>query len=362
MRGFSWFNTIFASFSNEGFRRKLEYLASQLQCQIYWSKYPPDIVAVPWFVAVVDRNVLGAEAWTLYEKYCKEIGEKEWCILIDSGPPSYFAFEQIKIKAPEDQDSLIEMIRHKYKVDFGLTEIRREIIERYSSQNIIPSPTFEDFKCPYKVSCLGSKDGNRWKSGSWPYVGFKYGEGQINGKFKKVFIVGMDRGGYRGSNEEPFEKTQFNFREATEKRWNAHMGGVSLILEFLLDEKNISEYSLQYALTNAVKCSIKSGRMNAVREYGIISNCSNHLEEEIAVLQPDIIITQGKHPQQTIRGLFPVNENEIQYFGSVQLWRHAAKIVLATPHPARLKGMKYSKGMMPDYFYDAIKQIKNLLI
>ena len=240
------------------------------------------------------------------------------------------------------------------------TKIRREIIELYSSKNITPSRTFEDFKCPYKLSCLGPRNKDKWNSGSWAYVGFKYGEAQIHGKFEKVFVVAMDRGGKERSNEETFEETQSNFREATEKRWNPHMGGVSLILESLLDEQNISEYSVQYALTNAVKCSIRSDNMNAVRGYQIISNCSHHLKEEIAVLQPDIIITQGKHPQQTIRKFLPVNENKILHFGSVQLWRYEGKIVLGTPHPARLKGMAYSKGMMPDYFYDAIGGIKKL--
>lgn len=129
MREFSRLNTIFASFSDEGFRRKLEALASQLQCRIYWSEDSPDIVAVPWFVAVVDRKVLSTDAWTLYEEYCKEIGEKEWCFLIDNGPPSYFAFKQMQIEAPEIQDSLIEMIRnlhpqamHKYKVNLSFKD------------------------------------------------------------------------------------------------------------------------------------------------------------------------------------------------------------------------------------------------
>ncbi|MBM4309166.1 MAG: hypothetical protein FJ123_20755 [Deltaproteobacteria bacterium] len=129
LRGFSILNTIFASFSNEEFRPKLESLASELQCRIYWSEDPPDIVAVPWFVAVVDRNVLGSDAWTIYEEYCKEIGEKEWCFLIDNEPPSCFAFKQIRIEEPEIQDSLIEMICNfhpravrKYKVDFSLKE------------------------------------------------------------------------------------------------------------------------------------------------------------------------------------------------------------------------------------------------
>lgn len=124
MREFSRLNTIFASFSDEGFRRKLEALASQLRCQIYWSEDPPDIVAVPWFVALADRSVLGDDAWALYEEYRKEIGEIEWCFLIDNGPPSCFAFKQMQIEVPEIQDSLIGMIRNlhpqaidRYKVD-----------------------------------------------------------------------------------------------------------------------------------------------------------------------------------------------------------------------------------------------------
>ena len=250
----------------------------------------------------------------------------------------------------------VKEMNRKIKIEDSVrTAERHEIIELYSSQGITPSATFEDFKCPYKSSCLGTKDKDTWKSGNWAYVGFQYGRAQINGRFVKLFVIAMDRGGYEGSNEQMFEETQFDFRDATETRGNAHMAGVSLILEYLLDEKD--KYSIQYSLTNAVKCATKSGNMNAVRQKQVISNCSAHLEREISILKPDIIITQGDHPKQTIRRIFPVNEKEM-HFGVVSLWKNEGKIILATPHPARLKGMAYRRGKMPKYFYEAIDEVK----
>ncbi|OGP93008.1 MAG: hypothetical protein A2156_05730 [Deltaproteobacteria bacterium RBG_16_48_10] len=239
------------------------------------------------------------------------------------------------------------------------TAARDKIIELYSSQNITPSVKFEDFRCPSKLFCLGTKDKDKWRSGTWAYIGSQYGEAQINGKFTKVLIVAMDKGGYGGTEELIFEKTQNHFRTLAEAPGNGHMRGVSLILKYLLDEKDKYKYSIQYSLTNAVKCSTERDNMDAVRQNRVISNCSIHLKREINILNPDIIITQGKHPGLTIRHFFPAN-GEIREFEKVSLWETERQFVLATPHPTRLKGMRYRSGEMPKYYYEAIDALKEL--
>lgn len=111
MRILSHTNTIFAACSQEGLRRKLELLAVELDCHVFWAEDPPDIIAVPWFVAVVDRRVLGDDSWSLYEQYCAEISEREPCILIDDGPPSSLALQQVPVLTDSSEEELLKVIR-----------------------------------------------------------------------------------------------------------------------------------------------------------------------------------------------------------------------------------------------------------
>ncbi|MCC7264227.1 MAG: hypothetical protein IT369_17085 [Candidatus Latescibacteria bacterium] len=111
MQGYSNTNTIFAAFSQEGFRRKLEQLALELDCRVYWAEYPADLIAIPWFVAIVDRRVLGDHSWCLYEQYRAEIGEPELCILIDDGPPSSLALQQVPFLADSSEEELMKVVR-----------------------------------------------------------------------------------------------------------------------------------------------------------------------------------------------------------------------------------------------------------
>ena len=89
--------------------------------------------------------------------------------------------------------------------------------------------------------------------------------------------------------------------------------------------------------------------MNANLDETMIGNCANHLWSEIEVLRPDLIITQGTHPRDTVvahysdlRPLVKVGDGarRAQIFGRDHL------IVLTTPHPARQRGLKYRRGAL----------------
>lgn len=133
------------------------------------------------------------------------------------------------------------------------------------------------------------------------------------------------------------------------------MGGVSIIMERLIDQKEPDEYSMMFALTNALKCAVKTNSMNATRGSNMILNCSNYLLQEIQTLKPNIIITQGRHPKDSVIRLLNLGP-ALQSFGPINIYRND-KCILTTPHPARLKRMKWKKGELPDYFENAIKSL-----
>lgn len=58
--------TIFTSFDDQELKSELENWAGKHNCQITVSESIPDIVAIPFFACVIDRRVLGKEAWDLF--------------------------------------------------------------------------------------------------------------------------------------------------------------------------------------------------------------------------------------------------------------------------------------------------------
>ncbi len=106
--------TIFACFDNEGLRKRLEDLANELDCDIVWSEHDPDIIAVPYFVALVDRGKLGAKAWAYFKEFCEEVGEKQPVILLDDLEPSkYCIFQCVPDRRENERRLLDEVLRLK---------------------------------------------------------------------------------------------------------------------------------------------------------------------------------------------------------------------------------------------------------
>jgi len=77
--------TIFAQFENDELKKELEKCAIKKRCDIYWGKPDSsDIIAIPHFISILDRNITGKEAWKNYLKYLEETGDNTPCIIIDN--------------------------------------------------------------------------------------------------------------------------------------------------------------------------------------------------------------------------------------------------------------------------------------
>ncbi len=81
--------TIFTVFNNQELKTEIEKWAGE-HCQITVGESIPDIVAIPYFVSVIDRTLLGKEAWDLYLEY-REVDDTDpdyvplfkTCIIVD---------------------------------------------------------------------------------------------------------------------------------------------------------------------------------------------------------------------------------------------------------------------------------------
>ena len=189
-------------------------------------------------------------------------------------------------------------------MDFDYKSIYfRSQIKKLYSELKIDIPT-NSFGCAHLSSCLNSINSDRnLHKGNWAYVGVEYGNAKIQGRQVRILFIAMDRGGKNRKDEETFAETQCSFRSSTECPKNAHMGGVSLIMKELVDDKEPTVYSHQFALTNADKCSKPSKHRKYEANEKMRQNCVDHLDREIKVLRPDLIITQGSDPTKTVKRL-----------------------------------------------------------
>ncbi|MFA5890433.1 MAG: uracil-DNA glycosylase family protein [Actinomycetota bacterium] len=240
---------------------------------------------------------------------------------------------------------------------------RTALRDMYAARAITPAD--DGFGCPSLKRCAGSV-ALPLNTGNWAFVGCDYGLARVGGMPAKVLFIAMDRGGRR-KKAETFTDTQRSFRSSIETPKNPHMGGVSLIVRELVDEKDLSAISGQCALTNAVKCAQQTGSMSTDASRLMVRECVSHLRAEIAVLAPDIIVTQGSHPASTVLGLYEstsrVLDSSASVNGVMDLWTvPGGPVVLRTPHPARQKGVQWSRGLLPQDWRDAISAVRGAFV
>ena len=48
--------------------------------------FTPDILATPYFISIVDRNLIGEECWNLFLKFCMETKNDTPLIIVDELP------------------------------------------------------------------------------------------------------------------------------------------------------------------------------------------------------------------------------------------------------------------------------------
>lgn len=82
---YCWKETIFLLSDNTDLRAFLEELAPRIGSKIYYGDtFSLDILAVPSFVVVVDRNLMDRAHWDVYLSYCDETKDDTPCLIVDN--------------------------------------------------------------------------------------------------------------------------------------------------------------------------------------------------------------------------------------------------------------------------------------
>lgn len=265
-------------------------------------------------------------------------------------------------------DDKREKGRKMRRVNPNINSAATAIKRLYKDLKIEPLPG--KFHCDYYEECRESLEKRLRRdiiTGNWPYIGVDYGKAKISGKVCRILVIAMDQGGAGEARGKDFETRQKEWYGAFFNSVNAHTGGTHLIVKYLVDNKDPEFFIGAFAHTNAVKCSPKKEKQQMKSESTATMRkcCRNHLERELEILKPDLIIAEGKGPVAMVEHILGLSETDYKsykdnaniYFCKVY---RGQPVVLAVPHPARKKGLKWRYGELPSYYLKTIDNVRKI--
>jgi len=122
--------------------------------------------------------------------------------------------------------------------------------------------------------------------------------------------------------------------------WKKTYDMVFILLKEFIHSRNKNEVRHYFAHTNSAKCHDKEGKDQSSDE--LFANCNEYLSDEILILDPDVIVTQGSLKYFAFMNTFPVNM-EWELFNSYTALNKACPILInnhnaiwiKTNHPCR---------------------------
>ena len=232
-------------------------------------------------------------------------------------------------------------------------------------------PLPDRFGCKHYEGCrksLNKRLRRKMITGNWPYVGASYGKADIDGVHRRILVIGMDQGGWGEAWGRTFQQRQDDWLGAFTCPDHAHTGGTSLIIQRLMNNKesdNPKRVVSAFGHTNSVKCSPKKVEGEGMKSESTATmrqNCQEHLEREIRLLKPDLVIAEGKKTTAMVKEVleFSVADWTFKERGGKNFCEvyQGRPTVLAVPHPARKRGVRWSKRELPSYYLDAIDRAR----
>ncbi len=195
-----------------------------------------------------------------------------------------------------------------------------------------------DFKCPHFHEC-SSSDKTSFTTAKEAFVSSGYEKHEL----PSVLFLSLDSG---TADSDPSHKTLASVRQQEEfendvltlprhKHWyRTHEFAYLILREFKHDLK-LEEAKHYFAHTNSAKCcQNKPERSQANRK--LFENCRDFIRDEIEILAPDILITQGRYAEavglcfeqvessilEDKRKPIPNEVRAVQISGKVVLWVH----------------------------------------
>jgi hypothetical protein len=130
--GITWRSNIFCQFEHEDLKAAIEKCALDTDCTLTFGEYESDILAVPSFVIIVDRNVLGHQAWRDYVACYEHNVNDVPCFMVDQINDLPFPKQKYVYQLDLNDKSTIPLIVTTIKemrasMDKGLPNLFRKV-------------------------------------------------------------------------------------------------------------------------------------------------------------------------------------------------------------------------------------------
>lgn len=268
---------------------------------------------------------------------------------------------------------------HILRCDCDATALRVKKLKDYFSQHVLGG---KEFLCLSKTECKSSHDGDFYE-GQLHHVGACYDLTREGQPFR-VALVGQEYGSAETlvdvdarSRDILVSGRKYRFVSADGfPGRNPHMRGCTSVLRLLFEkglgnnfqcellkftdgeEKHIFEC---FALTNYLLCSAlevgarsKTGGSRGVATNAMWCNCSRHFREAIRILEPTVIIVQGKAIRGWIGSMFGLPpkppENLIEEVKINGLSSH----LVSFAHPSSVRE-NWGRNASTQYLCDVVK-------
>lgn len=124
-----WARTIFCTVDDDAIMKTVESHASELGCRVVKGEpFSPDIIVHGYFIAIVDRRLIGKEMWQSYMDYRNEADDHVPCIVVDDFEWQLDGFNLFHVRkaGSETSPELSQKIRRAFQV----VTINRAYIDR----------------------------------------------------------------------------------------------------------------------------------------------------------------------------------------------------------------------------------------
>ena len=157
----------------------------------------------------------------------------------------------------------------------------------------------EKFECKFRIAC--SKNDDKFTEAKSASVPSKY-----EMSYPRIAFLSLDS----GQGDKPPQRTPNGVRVENESHnveklykgqhwYETHFWATQIINLIGGVSINISDSKYYFAHLNSVKCC-QNKPNNGQADYNLFQNCNGYLKEELAIIKPQILITQGVRAAESL--------------------------------------------------------------
>ena len=325
--GYAQTRTVLACLKENDFLSELRSFTRRQNWDLCLLSNPTDLKAIPRFVSIIDRKILGPEYWKEFEKYSEEYrDDTEYYIIVDGEGQTKLASSYLKVETEDGRSKIISELKKAHRKNSN-----RRLREYYEGNvpviqgNLIE---YSNVSGPLLISLTNDYE----NSG------------------RKVLIVGQQTNGWGnlyGSVEDlisTYEEFSFGKKYHNSPFWR----GANLLYDNICPDGP----KRGFMWTNIVKADVDGKRPSRVIEE-IVAH-SQLFQEELCILQPEIVVFfTGPNYDERLEVTFPGFRKEpISDFSDRIISHRLPDLSYRTYHPKWLQ--------MTNNFDEILKIVKQI--